>query len=488
MADGEVRVRFAPSPTGHLHVGGARTALFNWLFARNKGGKFILRIEDTDLERSTEESYRAIIDALKWLRLDWDEGPLVGGGYGPYFQSERRHLYRERAHRLLSDGLAYYCFCSPEMLAQMRDDLRKQGKDPKYDGRCKMLLPDNVGHRLAEGQPHVIRFKMPLEGATVVHDIIRGEVTFHNPQLDDFVLIKSDGYPTYNFAVTVDDALMKITHVIRGEDHLSNTPKQIRLYEALGVRAPRYAHVPLILGPDKTRLSKRHGATAVGQFKEDGYLPEAMVNYLALLGWAYDDKTEIFAQDDLTAKFSLERVSSTAAVFDYPKLQWMNAEYMKYRSLEDKIDLIMPHLEKAGLVKPPVDDAARRFIGQVVEVVGERLKVANQIAGHVRFFFKDEIDYDAEAAEKFLKRHYIAAAFKILEERLSRLEQFDGSTIEPLMKGLVSEMGLKTRDLFQPVRVALTGSRHSPGLYDVMTVLGRDKVLHRLQRARKTFS
>ncbi len=488
MADGEVRVRFAPSPTGFLHVGGARTALFNWLFARNQGGKFILRIEDTDLERSTEESYQAIIDAMKWLGLDWDEGPIVGGDYGPYAQSERRDLYREWAQRLLQEGKAYYCFCSSEMLTGMREEQKKQGKDPKYDGRCKLLLPDEVGHRIAEGQPHVIRFKMPQEGETVVHDIVRGDVTFNNTQLDDFVIIKSDGYPTYNFAVTVDDALMKISHVIRGEDHLSNTPKQIRLYHELGIEPPRYAHVPLILGEDKTRLSKRHGATSVGQFKTDCYLPEAMVNYLALLGWAYDDKTELFSRDDLVQKFSLERVSSTGAVFDYAKLQWMNAEYMKHRSLDDKVTLVLPHLEAAGLITSPLDDEMMQFIRQLVEVVGERVKVANQIPEHVGFFFTEDVDYDPEAAEKFLKQHYVGPAFKILEERLSALEEFEQATIEPVMRGLVSEMGMKARDLFQPVRVALTGTRQSPGLFEVMVLLGKDKVLARLRRARKEFS
>jgi glutamyl-tRNA synthetase len=487
MAD-EVRVRFAPSPTGHLHVGGARTALFNWLFARNKGGKFILRIEDTDLERSTEESYKGIVEALKWLGLEWDEGPLKGGDYGPYFQSGRRHLYGEHAGRLLSQGKAYYCFCTPRELAEMREELKRQGKDPMYTRKCRDLAPDAVERLMNESTPHVIRFKAPLGGETTFDDIVRGSVTFPNPQIDDFVIIKSDGYPTYNFAVVVDDSLMRISHVIRGEDHLSNTPKQIMLYQAFGARVPSFAHVPLIMGPDGTRLSKRHGATAVGQFTQDGYLPEALVNYLALLGWAYDDRTELFQRQDLIAKFSLDKVSSKSAVFDYDKLQWINAEYMKARPLKDKVDLVIPHLESAGLLQAPVSDETRSYVGRVVEVVGERLKVADQILGLAGFFFRDEIEFDSDAAEKFLKRHYIGPAFKVLEERLRNIETFDEAAIESVMKGLVSEMGLKTGDLFQPVRVALTGSRHSPGIYDVMMVLGRERVLARLDRARHTFA
>ena len=484
----EVRVRFAPSPTGHLHVGGARTALFNWLFTRNQGGRFILRIEDTDLERSTDESYKGIVEALRWLGLEWDEGPLVGGEYGPYFQSERRHLYKEYAERLLSKGRAYYCFCTPDELSEMREELKRQGKDPMYTRKCRDLAADVVESRLSEGTPHVIRFKAPLGGETTFEDIVRGSVTFPNPQIDDFVIVKSDGYPTYNFAVVVDDSLMRISHVIRGEDHLSNTPKQVMLYQALGMDVPRFAHVPLIMGADGTRLSKRHGATAVGQFTEDGYLPEALVNYLALLGWAYDDRTELFERDDLIAKFSLEKVSSKAAIFDYDKLQWMNAEYMKHRSIEDRVGLVIPHLEKAGLVGSPVDDEVRAYITRVVEAVGDRLKVAKQIPGLSGFFFKDTVDYDPEAAEKFLKRHYIGPAFKILEERLRDLDPFEQKTIEPVMKALVSEMGLKTGDLFQPVRIALTGSRHSPGIYDVMMVLGMGRVLARLDHARHTFA
>jgi glutamyl-tRNA synthetase len=484
----QVRVRFAPSPTGHLHIGGARTALFNWFFARNKGGKFILRIEDTDLERSTEESYRAIVDAMRWLGLDWDEGPTVGGDLGPYFQSERRQTYRELAHRLLAEDKAYYCFCTSDDLHRMREALKKEGKDPKYDRRCRDLGPDEIQRRMSAGTPHVVRFKAPLGGETTVEDLVRGTVTFSNPQLDDFVLMKSNGYPTYNFAAAVDDTLMKITHIIRGEDHLPNTPKQILLYHAFGVETPAFAHVPLILGPDGSRLSKRHGATSVAQFEADGYLPEAMVNYLALLGWAYDDRAQVFETKDLIAKFSLDKVSAKAAVFDYKKLLWMDGEYMKQRPVEDRVALVTPHLEKAGLIKSPLDESTKDYLGRVVGAVGERLKVGFQIVELAGFFFRDDIEYDPEAVAKVLKRHYVPAALRVLEDRLQKIERFDLASIEPVLRGLAQEMGLKAGDLFQPVRVAITGTRQSPGLFETMVILGKERVLKRLAYARHSLT
>ncbi len=477
-------MRFAPSPTGYLHVGGARTALFNWLFARNKGGQFVLRIEDTDMERSSEESYRAIVEDMRWLGLDWDEGPKVGGDYGPYFQSERRPIYSEWCQRLLNEGKAYRCFCSQDDLKRMREELRRLGKDIKYDRRCRDLSSDEVSQRLDAGKPFVVRFKAPLSGQTIVEDIVKGNITFENSTLDDFILLKSDGYPTYNFACVIDDMLMKISHVIRGDDHLSNTPKQILIYRAFGATPPRFAHVPMIMGPDRTRLSKRHGATSVGQFREDGYLPEAMVNYLALLGWSYDDATTLFAREDLIAKFSLEKVSSTPAVFDYAKLQWLNGEYMKRRPISDRAHLVVPHLIRAGLVHEPLSAELKAYIGRVVDVVGERLKVGNQIVELADFFFKDEISYDEDVAG-ILKQHHVPAVLKLLEDRLEKLDGFAAASIEKVMRGLVSEMGLKTGQLFQPVRIALTGKKHSPDLLRIMEVLGKERVIARLKLARK---
>jgi glutamyl-tRNA synthetase len=481
---GKVRVRFAPSPTGHLHVGGARTALFNWLFARNCGGKFILRIEDTDQERSTEESYQAIIDALKWLGLDWDEGPLVGGGFGPYFQSQRRHLYREWGERLVAEGKAYVCFCSQEEVTARRKD-RGDPEGAPYDRKCRALAGAEAQRQVLDGRAHVVRFKMALEGETAYDDLVHGQVAFQNSNLEDFILVKSDGFPTYNFAATVDDISMQISHIIRGDDHISNTPRQIVLYRALGIQPPCFAHVPLIMGPDKTRLSKRHGATSVAQFELDGYLPEAVVNYLALLGWSYDAETSLFEVADLVRKFSLEKVSSTPAVFDYQKLQWMNGEYMKKRSPEARTDLVIPHLQKAGLVGPDVDASTREYIGRVVGVIGERLKLGRQIVDLGGFFFRETIEYEPADRDEFLKRHYVGPTFKILVERLKALGSFDVAAVEALMRGLAAEMSLKPGDLFQPVRVALAGSRSSPGLFETMVVLGRDRVIARLEGARR---
>ena len=487
MSD-EVRVRFAPSPTGHLHVGGARTALFNWLFARNKGGTFILRIEDTDRERSTEESYRGIVDAMKWLGLDWDEGPGAGGELGPYFQSERRDQYREWAERLKEDGKAYPCFCTPEELAERKEAMKKLGQDPRYDGKCRDIPAETARELVSRSRPHVMRLKTSGEGAIEMDDLVHGKVSVPAGQIDDFIIVKSDGYPTYNFAAAVDDSRMEITHVIRGDDHLSNTPRQILIYRALGIEPPRFAHVPLIMGPDKARLSKRHGSTSVQQFVDDGYLPEAMVNYLALLGWSFDDSAQLFTMDELVEKFSLEKVSDTAAIFDYRKLQWMNGEYMKRRPVNERVQLVMPHLEAAGLVQDPIDGDTLAFTGKVVEVVGERLKMPGDIVELSDFFFKDDIEYEEKAAEKFLKRHYVGPAFRVLEDRLEKLHAYNELGIEEVIRGLATEMGLKAGELIHPVRVALTGRRNSPGIFEVMALLGKEKVLERLGRARRAYA
>jgi len=483
-----VRVRFAPSPTGHLHVGGARTALFNWLFARSKGGSFILRIEDTDQERSTEESYRGIVSAMRWLGLDWDEGPEVGGEWGPYLQSERREGYRESAGRLGAEGLAYPCFCTADELAERREAMRQLGQDPRYDRKCRDLDAATVGNLLAEGRPHVMRLKTSDEGTIEFDDLVHGRIAVPAGQIDDFIIVKSDGYPTYNFACAVDDSRMKITHIIRGDDHLSNTPRQVLIYEALGITPPALAHVPLIMGPDKARLSKRHGSTSIQQFRDDGYLPEAMVNYLALLGWSYDDSAQLFTTGELVEKFSLDRVSDTPAIFDYKKLLWMNGEHMKRGPVEKRVQLVTPHLEAAGLVKQPVDGEKLAFIRRVVEVVGDRLKMPRDIVELSDFFFLDEVEYEDKAGEKFLRRHYVGPAFRILEDRLQKLHAYNELGIEEVMRGLAGEMGLKAGELIHPVRVALTGRRNSPGIFEVMTLLGKDKVLERLARARKAYA
>ncbi len=487
MSDG-IRVRFAPSPTGHLHVGGARTALFNWLFARNRGGTFILRIEDTDRERSTEESYRGIVDAMRWLGLDWDEGPGAGGEWGPYFQSERRDLYRERAERLREGGKAYPCFCTSEELAERREAMVKLGRDPRYDGKCADMPAEAASELVAGGRPHVMRLRTSGDEGVEFDDMVHGRVTVPPGQMDDFIIVKSDGYPTYNFAAAVDDSRMEITHIIRGDDHLSNTPRQVLIYRALETEPPAFAHVPLIMGPDKARLSKRHGSTSVQQFADDGYLPEAMVNYLALLGWSYDDSAQLFTIDELVEKFSLDKVSDTPAIFDYKKLQWMNGEYMKKRPVEERVQLVMPRLEAAGLLSEPVDGEALAFLRKVVEVVGERLKMPGDIVELSDFFFTEEIEYEEKAASKFLTRHYVGPAFRMLEDRLEKLHAYNELGIEEVIRGLATEMGLKAGELIHPVRVALTGRRSSPGIFEVMALLGREKVLERLRKARKAYA
>jgi len=366
----EVRVRFAPSPTGYLHVGGARTALYNWLFARHQGGIFILRIEDTDLERSTAESAGAILDAMEWLGMEWDEGP--------YRQAERMHLYREHAQRLLEEGKAYYCTCLPEELEERRRAALAAGQSLKYDGRCR-----------ASGHPEgALRFRLPEAGITVVEDLIHGPVQFDNSGLDDFIIARSDGYPTYNFAAVVDDAAMGITHVIRGDDHLSNTPRQILLYQALGYPLPEFAHIPMILGPDRTRLSKRHGATSISAYREMGYLPEAMVNYLVRLGWSHGDQ-EIFTLEEMIRYFSLEKVGKTPAIFDPQKLEWVNAHYIKTLASSYLVDQMRPFWIQTGIAKEELEAAPQGWLGSIVDALRERARTLAELAQSSRYFFQD---------------------------------------------------------------------------------------------------
>ena len=477
----EVRTRYAPSPTGYLHVGGARTALFNWLFARHHGGTFVLRIEDTDLVRSTEESTRAIIDALKWLQIDWDEGPGAGGPYGPYVQSERLHIYRQYVDQLLAEGKAYRCYCTPEELKERRERLLAEGKAPMYDRHC-LHLSEEERARLAAERPAVVRFLSPDEGEVRFHDHIRGECVFENKVLDDLVILKSDGWPTYNFAVVVDDHLMRITHVIRGEDHLTNTARQIQLYQALGWDVPEFAHVPLILGTDRTRLSKRHGAVSVGHYRDEGFLPEAMVNYLALLGWSYDDRTELFSREQLVEYFSLERVSKHGAIFDLKKLEWMNGVYIRETPLERLAELAHERLKEAELVPEELDDELRARLVRIMEPLQTRIKTLGEIVPATRFFFTDDIEFDAKAVEKFLRRDYVPGLFAKLIARLLELHPWDGAGIEQLFKGLAEEYGAKLGDVIQPARVALTGTSVSPPIHDVIHILGRTRTCERLRR------
>jgi glutamyl-tRNA synthetase len=460
-----VRVRFAPSPTGHLHVGGARTALFNVLYARHHGGVYILRIEDTDRSRSTEENIGFILDALRWLELDWDEGPPAPG----YRQTERLPLYREHAERLLQSGRAYYCGCSAEQLEAERAEAQARNETFRYSGRCRKL-------GLTAG---ALRLRIPDEGATVVNDLIHGPVTFDHRQLDDWILVRSDGTPTYNFSVVVDDVTMQITHVIRGNDHLSNTPKQVLCYEALGYPVPAFAHVSMILGPDRTRLSKRHGATSVQAYREQGILPEAMVNYLARLGWSSGDQ-EIFSRAELIERFDIKDVSSSGAIFDQTKLEWLNHEYIKTIDGERLAALTTPFVTAAGLQPPP---ARARFVG-MLDTLRERGKTLRELVEIGRFYFERPREYESKAAAKLFTPTGVER-LGVLTDRLATVEPFTAPALEALYRELVEAMGLKLVDLAQLTRLAVTGRTASPPLFDVLALLGREEALARLRAARE---
>ena len=460
-----VRVRFAPSPTGFLHIGGVRTALFNWLFARQQRGTFILRIEDTDQSRSTDESIQAILEGMKWVGLDWDEGP--------FRQTERMDLYRSYAMKLLESGQAYWCVCKAEELEARRKEAEAKGLSPRYDGRCRNLRIASPPSEAA------LRFKAPQEGQIVVDDVIKGTVQFDHAVVDDLIILRSNGYPTYNFSVVVDDALMGITHVVRGDDHLTNTPRQIPIFEALGFAVPRFGHLPMILGSDKTRLSKRHGATSIMAYKDLGYLPEAMINYLVRLGWSHGDQ-ELFTRQELLEKFSWDHVHKAAAVFNPDKLLWMNAEYIKTSPPNDVAQALVPLLEQAGL-KQEVETVSSEWLAQLVVLVKERAKTVVDMVEWVKPYFGQEAQYEGEAAKKFLTPA-IAPLLQKLVARFEAFPSFSKQAWEESFKKLVEEEGIKMGALAQPVRVALTGRTASPGLFEVMEVLGRDRTLLRLRQ------
>jgi len=474
-----VRVRFAPSPTGSLHIGGARTALFNWLFARKHNGVFVLRLEDTDLSRSSAESSAGIIDGLKWLGLDWDEGPEIGGSYGPYRQSERLAVYEKYLQQLLASGQAYYCFCSNDELQREKDAARQEKRDYKYSGRCRELSPDEVQQRLDQGLKPVIRIKAPDSGICVVNDLIRGDVEFQNSLMDDFIIAKSDGWPTYNFAVVIDDASMSITHVIRAEEHLPNTPKQLLIYDNLGLKPPLFAHVSMILAPDRSKLSKRHGATSVQEFREQGYLPEALVNYLALLGWSSGDDRDFWVLDDLVSQFSLDNISRSPAIYDTEKLTWMNGHYLSQVTAERLLDLLSSNnrMGKWLSVYP------REYMLQVLKLVGNRVKTLNDIPDAIVYFFEDLTDYDPKGVSKHFRK---PNAIKILAELVKLVDncpQFEAQNIETMMRNQADTMQLKAAELIHPARLALSGRTNTPGLFEIMELLGQERCHQRLHDA-----
>ncbi len=478
-----IRVRFAPSPTGYLHVGGARTALFNWLLARRHGGVFVLRIEDTDVERSSTEMVDGILDGLRWLGLDWDEGPLVGGAHGPYFQSERLETYRAMVARLVASGHAYYCYCTPEELHARREAGEKSGGGWKYDRACCQLSPDEVASRERDGRPRAVRIKVPA-GVIAFDDLVHGRIEIDGANVEDFVIARSDGHPTYQLSVVSDDVEMGITHVIRGDDHISNTPKQILLYRAVGAPVPQFAHVPLILGADKKRLSKRHGATSVMEYARQGYLPDAMVNFLALLGWSpgSSDK-ELFARDELVSAFGLEGISGGNAVFNTEKLDWFNQQYIQRLAPDDLAARLRPLLESAGLWRDEWLASRHAWFFAVLELLKPRAKRLDDFVAQGRVFFADGVEYDPAAVDKHLRADAMRDHLLAVAAAFDALPSFDVVATEAALRDTAEARGVKAASLIHAVRVAVTGKTASPGLFEVLALLGRDLVRTRLAAA-----
>ena len=473
----DIRVRFAPSPTGEPHVGNLRTALFNWLFARRNGGVFVLRVEDTDRERYVEGALRVILESLRWLGLDWDEGPEVGGPHAPYLQSERLDNYHSAAQNLVERDHAYPCYCSRDRLDQVRKERQKQGLSGGYDRHCRDLGPEERQEKEGSGTVPVVRFKMPISGETAVDDLIRGHVTWDNGLLDDFIILKSDGFPTYHLANVVDDHIMEISHVLRAEEWLSSTPRHLQLYGALGYEQPLFAHLPMILGPDRAKLSKRHGATSVLQYKADGYLPEAMVNFMALLGWSLDDKTDVISREDLVRNFSLEGIGKAAAVFDMDRLGWMNGVYIRSLEEADLAERMLTFMDGG-------QTADKAYVRRIVPLVRERLKTLAEAPERISYFLEDDLNYPTEdLVQKGMDPGSALDALRKAREVLGALERFDTGALEEVLRSAGARLDLSGRQLFGTLRVAVTGRTAAPPLFETMEVLGRDRCLERIEAA-----
>jgi nondiscriminating glutamyl-tRNA synthetase len=485
-----IRVRFAPSPTGYLHIGGARTALFNWLFARHMQGTFILRIEDTDEVRSTAESVNGILESMRWLGLDWDEGPVFEtgstqvlpqkslGDKGPYFQMERIAFYKDASDKLISKDQAYPCYCTPEEVEKMRQIALLAKRPPKYDGTCRRLDATGRAKKEAEGRKKSIRFKTPTEGNTDFTDLVRGPMHFENNLLEDFVILKTSGIPTYNFACVIDDHAMEISHVIRGDDHLSNTPRQILVYQALGWKPPQFAHLAMILGSDGARLSKRHGATSVMEYKDLGYLPAALLNYLALLGWGTEDSQQLFTQTEMIEKFEVERCSKSPAAFDPAKLLWMNGEYVRKMPVPEIAQLARTFFPAAGL-----DKIEPKGFEGAITLEHEKIKLIADVPKLIDFLIFDEYEYRQEAVDKVLKAEGAAGILDELYKRLDALNLFDVPGIEALCKTLAKDKGVKNGAIFHPLRVAISGRTEGPSLWHMVEYLGKPRTLQRIKKA-----
>ena len=472
-----VRVRFAPSPTGNLHIGNARTAILNWIFARHAKGTSVLRIEDTDLERSTKESEQSILQDLRWLGLDWDEGPEVGGDFGPYRQSERLERYLYLTNKLLTEGKAFHCYCEPDELEKARQEAIKSGKQPVYNGRCRNLTAEQRRELEQQGKKPVIRLRFP-DHAFTFQDLVKGEVTFPAGDLGDFVIVRADGIPTYNYAVVIDDVDMQITHVVRGDDHVANTPKQLAVYEALGFEKPVFAHIPMILGEDKTRLSKRHGATSVDQYAQDGFLPHSLVNYLSLLSWSSETGDEILSLQRLIEEFDFGRVSRSPAVFDPVKLRWMNGMYIRSIDISRLTDLCVPFLHKADYVLPE----NRELLEKIVAGVQEKMEVLQDVVAATRVFFADELELENEELSAVLKKESTQKVLWSFVRQCQTFQLMTGDNFRKTVKVIGKETGVIGRDLWMPLRIALTGQEHGPDLPLIAEIFGKEKCVAQIKK------
>ncbi len=481
----KVRVRYAPSPTGPQHIGGARSALFNFLYARATGGKFILRIEDTDLERSSRESEQNILTVLRWLGMTWDEGVDVGGPFGPYRQTERLDTYRIYTQRLLEIGAAYHCYCSEEELAAEREELISRGETPRYLGKCRNLTTEQIREYEAQGRKPVVRFRVPEDHEIKVNDLVRGEVSFDSNLIGDFVIVKSDGIPTYNFAVVVDDTTMEITHVLRGEEHLSNTPRQVLIYQALNLPVPEFGHISLILGKDRSKMSKRHGSVSVAHYREQGYLPEAIVNFIALLGWAPPGEEEFFSMEELIGAFGLDRAAKNPAVFDMDKLNYISSHYIKKAEPSRLAELAVPHLLEAGFLTEHPDTAGFKWLTRMMAAVQEYLAYVGQVAEYARFFFGEEVTLQGSEAREVLQGEQVPPVTELFLKKLEEAAELTPETVKGILKSVGKELKLGGKQVFMPLRVALTGETQGPELYNLIPLLGKETAANRVRSAMK---
>lgn len=490
----EVRLRFAPSPTGYLHIGGLRTALYNYLFAKANDGKFILRIEDTDQTRFVEGAIENLIDSLHWSGIEYDEGVFVEdkeivqkGEYGPYIQSQRLDIYKKYVDQLIEKGYAYYCFCSKERLDNLREEQKIKGLVPKYDGLCRSVTLEEAKERIANGEDYVVRLKLPHNKDIKFHDLVRGDISINTSDIDDQVLLKSDGFPTYHLAVVIDDHLMKITHIVRGEEWLSSTPKHVYMYEVFGWEKPVYVHLPTVLNKDRKKLSKRQGDVSVDDFKNKGYLPEGLVNYLALVGWSPEDNEEILSLEDMVEKFSFERVSNTGGIFDKDKLDWVNGHYIRSSSIERITDLAIPYLIDAGLIDKEQSEEDRKWLEILVDSVREGLSNISEIREHVEFIFKNEIVVEDEKALDMLKVETTPTLLEAIREELETIDEIDEEYANKFMKTIQKKTRIKGKNLFMPTRVALTGSLHGPEFAKILYLLGKENILNRIEYVKKEY-